>query len=256
MAPRGKLLSMRWAIILILACLSCWLDGPLAATSAVVDKLSHVAGSKLVYTCSGARQVKVEANVQSDAEVACEGAVRALAFLAQTELDVSSNVTIEVVSQLSGELAGRAVGCYLRDTKRILVLSFDSFQTGGGWFRMPPSVELHRAVASHETAHSVVGCNSEKKPLSVAAHEYVAYVVLFATMDPATRTQLLDRFPGAGFGSAAEISDIAHIVNPNQFGVDAWRHFLKVKDREAWIKRVVSGEVVLEIADDPGAEDR
>lgn len=249
-------MNMRLALVFVLAGLSCWLDAALASGSAVADQRPHAAGQKQVYGCSSARQVRVESDAVADAQTVCEGASRALAFLARTGLDVSSDVTVEVVAQLPGELAGCAIGCYLRDTKRVLLLSFDAFQAGGGWFRMPASVELHRAVASHETAHAVVGCLAGARPLPVAAHEYVAYVVLFATMDPALRQRVLGKFPGVGFRSAGEISDITHIVNPNQFGVDAWRHFLKVKNREVWIKKMIAGEVVSEVPDDPGAESR
>jgi hypothetical protein len=163
---------------------------------------------------------------------------------------------IDIVPQLPGELAARAVGCYVRETKRVLLLNFDAFQAGGGWFRMPPSWELYRAAASHEIAHTVVGCNSEPRQLAVAAHEYVAYVVFFATMEPKLRTALLKRFPGAGFRTSGEISDINHIVNPNQFGVNSWRHYLKAKSRERWLRLVIAGEVVPDLLDDPGASSR
>jgi hypothetical protein len=92
--------------------------------------------------------------------------------------------------------------------------------------------------------------------LAVAAHEYVAYVVLFETMNPDLRREILAKFPGKGFGSTAQISDISHIVEPNQFGVDSWRHYLKMKDGARWLNRIINGEIIPDPVDDPGASTR
>ncbi|MBI5279065.1 MAG: hypothetical protein HY854_21700 [Burkholderiales bacterium] len=84
----------------------------------------------------------------------------------------------------------------------------------------------------------------------------MAYIVFFATMDPKLRVEVLKKFPGAGFKSTGQISDINHIVDPNQFGVDAWRHYLTVKGGERWLRDVIAGKVVPEIPDDPDASSR
>lgn len=206
--------------------------------------------------CPTEPRVTVIAAQREDADSACDGARRALGFLARLGLDGPADTTIAIVPALPGELAGRALGCYVPATRRILMVSYAAFEAGGGWFGMPPSRELYRAVASHEVGHAVVGCHAAPRPLPVAAHEYVAYVVLFATMDPPLRAAILARFPGSGFRTSGQISDVAHVVNPNRFGVDAWRHFLRVDDRERWLKRVIAGEVVPEVVADPGAETR
>jgi hypothetical protein len=62
----------------------------------------------------------------------------------------------------------------VRETRRVLLVDFDAFRAGGGWFGMPPSREPYRAVASHEVARAVVGGRSEPRRLPVAAHGYVA----------------------------------------------------------------------------------
>ncbi|OQY74617.1 MAG: hypothetical protein B6D47_02365 [Rhodocyclaceae bacterium UTPRO2] len=148
------------------------------------------------------------------------------------------------------------MGCYLRETKRVVLLSFDAFKAGGGWFQMPPSLELYRAAAAHEVAHAVAGCQSEPRQLAVAAHEYVAYVVFFTTMDQELRAELLRKFPGRGFQSTGQIIDISHIVNPNQFGVDSWRHYLRVGNGSSWLRRIIAGEVIPDPVEDSGASTR
>jgi hypothetical protein len=230
---------------------------PLAVADSVEDGKQSGREDRLgEYVCPDTKQVKVVAHSQSDAESACIGATRALRFLGKVGLSVSSTVTIEVVAGLPGELAERAVGGYLRQSGRVLILSFDSFQRGGSWYQLPTTAELHRAVFAHETAHAVVSRNSGAIDLSIAAHEYVAYVVLFETMDPRLRQTVLKKFPGNGFASAAEISELAHTVNPNQFGINAWKHFRRKQSRHAWIREVVAGEAIAAVVADPGAEDR
>lgn len=198
--------------------------------------------------CAGAAQVGIRASVAADAETACEGVVRALEFMANLGLESPPATTIEIVPALPGELTGRAVGCYLRSTKSILLLSYDAFVAGGQWFRMQADRELYRAVAAHEMAHAVVGCHSEPARLPVAAHEYVAYVVMFGTLDQQLRQRLLDKFPGSGFASTVQINDINHIVEPNQYGADSWRHYLRRKDKAAWLREVIEGRVVQEFS--------
>ena len=109
---------------------------------------------------------------------------------------------------------------------------------------MPVDHELYRAVAAHEMVHAVVGCNADPAGLPVAAHEYVAYVTLFATMEPGRRDRLLAKFPGTGFSSTLQINDMNHFANPNQFGVDAWRDNLRRRDRDACLREVIAGRVV------------
>ena len=194
--------------------------------------------------CPGLAQVVVRAAAATDAAAVCDGAGRALGFLARAGLAPPSFTLVEILDRLPGALDGRAVGCYLRETRSIQLLSYAAFAAIGTWFRMPVDAELYRAVAAHEMAHAVVGCNAGPASLPVAAHEYVAYVALFATMEPRLRERLLAKFSGSGFGSTLEINDMNHFANPNQFGVDAWRDYLRRKDRDAWLREVIAGRVV------------
>jgi hypothetical protein len=253
---RRKLSGMRWLHLLVLTGLAFGAGPMFAATDDGTPPESRSQRESAPQVCAGPSHVTVQASAKPDAEAACVGARRALEFLAQAGLDGLPGATIDIVPELPGDLAGRAVGCYERQTKRVLLLSFDAFQAGGGWFRMPPSWELYRAAAAHEMAHAVVGCLSAPRRLPVAAHEYVAYVVFFATMEPSLRSALLLKFPGSGFTSTGQISDIQHMVNPSQFGVDAWRHYLKVDDRARWLRQVIAGDVVPEVPDDPDASSR
>ncbi len=196
--------------------------------------------------CPGAASVVVWGAAAGEGDVVCEGARRAIEFLGKVGLNAPPTMPIEVVETLPGDLGGRAVACYLR-TKKILILSYSAFESGGYWFRIPVNRELYRSAAAHEMAHAMVSCHAELSPLPVAAHEYVAYVVMFATMEPTLRKRLLAKFPGKGFSNTLQINDLSHMVSPNQFAVDSWRDYQKRRDRDAWLLEVMAGHVVPEL---------
>ncbi len=194
--------------------------------------------------CLGPYGVNVRAEATVDAQAVCDGALRAIDFLARAGLSPPPELTIDVVEQLPGDMRDLAVGCYVRDTRRIVLLSYDAFEATGSWLRSPVDRELYRSAASHEMAHAVVGCNAASPELPVPAHEYVAYVAMFATMEPAVRQRVLARFGGTGFDSTLQINTVVYLVDPLQFAADAWRHYLKRRDRAAWLRDVVAGHVV------------
>lgn len=198
------------------------------------------------FVCPPSPSVRVHAAATDDAALVCDGAGRALTFLAAHRVATPPYTRIDVVDELPGELGGRAVGCYLPATGRVMLLSYAAFEAGGEWFQVPVNRELYRAAASHEMAHAAVACHTAPQRLPVAAHEYLAYVVMFATMEPALRERVLARFPGRGFANTLQINDLNHIVNPNQYGVDAWRHYQRKADQSAWLQELLRGEVVQE----------
>jgi hypothetical protein len=196
--------------------------------------------------CLGAASIVVWGADASDGVVVCEGARRAIEFLGKVGLSAPPSTPIEVVETLPGDLGGRAVACYLR-TKKILILSYSAFESGGQWFRIPVDRELYRSAAAHEMAHAMVSCHTELSALPVSAHEYVAYVVMFATMEASLRKRLLAQFPGKGFSNTLQINDLSHMVNPNQFAVDSWHDYQKRPDRDVWLLEVIAGHVVPEL---------
>lgn len=245
--PRRRPAGMPWFVLAFAIAITT--VGKAARGEPATDAVAIEAptGEPVLHRCPQRLDVVIRAEVAADAEMACEGAGRALAFMADMGIDAPPHTNIDIVQELPGELGGRAVGCYLRKTRGVLLLSYDTFEAGGEWFRIPVDRELYRSAAAHEMAHAVIGCHTVPRGLPVAAHEYVAYIVMFATMDPALRGRLLAKFPGPGFINTLQINDINHIVNPNQFGVDAWRHYQRRNDRAAWLRDIISGNVVQEL---------
>ena len=202
------------------------------------------------HACDAEAPVVLRARSAADAQSACEGLRRAQTFLKAAGLRLPALTRVEVVDRLPPDLDGQAVGCYLRDSRRILLLSYEAFAAGGQWFRLPVERELYRAAAAHEAAHAMAAFNAEPRRLPLAAHEYLAYVTMFATLDPALRTRLLARFPGAGLRGSLQINLVVYLTDPLQFAADAWRHHQRQSDPAGWLRDLVAGLVVPEWPDD------
>lgn len=236
-AARG---ARRFACAVVAAALA----GPLSNARASDAPPAADLLPRVEHPCTAPSEVVLRAASDRDARWVCEGIRRALAFLGGIGLAAPPQLRVEVGGPLPGGLDGRAVGCYLRETRRIHLIGWTEFEALGEWFRTPVDTELYRAAASHETAHAVVACSAEPAMLPLAAHEYVAYVTMFATMAPELRTRVLARFPGTGFRSTLQINAAVYLVDPLQFAADAWRDYLGRRDRGAWMRDLVAGRIV------------
>jgi hypothetical protein len=84
-----------------------------------------------------------------DALIACEGARDAIEFLASQGLDVTNNISIEIVTKLPPVVSRSAAGCYLESERRVLVLLYFEFRKLKSWFGIPINRFLYRSLISH-----------------------------------------------------------------------------------------------------------
>lgn len=222
-----------WGAALTVACAL-----PLAA-------LAQTDGQR-VTTCTDV-PVSVQAAEPADAALACAGAAAAFAFLVPLGVTLPPEVRVELVPQLPPDLRADAVGCYAMQSRRTFVLTRKRFLARGNWFGLPTNDALYRSIVAHEVAHAVVGCHVGGRQMPTAAHEYVAYVVMFATMDPAVRQAALQVNPGRGYEYDAQINDLQYAFDPMRFGIEAYRHWLRQSDGADFLRRVLAGQVVSEL---------
>ena len=103
---------------------------------------------------------------------------------------------------------------------------------------LPIDRALHRSLVSHEVAHHIAPANFKIEKPAVVAHEYIAYVMMFATMAPYQRDRILERFPG---DTERPFNLTLYMLAPHFFGAQAYRYFTGLKDRQQFLERVLSG---------------
>jgi hypothetical protein len=206
-------------------------------------------GARSQLRCEGVDAV-IDTRQPETAAAACAGARDAVGFLHWLPRPAGETVLIELVQALPEGLRPDAVGCYAVRSRRLMVLEQALFLERGLWFGIPVSPRLWRAVVAHEVAHALVGCHLQGRPLPSAAHEYAAYVTMFATLDDATRQAALAAMPGLGFDHPAEINDVRYAFDPMKFGVESYRHWLRQPEaeRERFMREVLIGAIVPDLS--------
>lgn len=194
-------------------------------------------------TCPGTN-VEVSAADGRDAATACEGAADAVRFLKAQGLDVGERVEVRVVAALPNVVGPSASGCYRHSERRVDVLTFDAFRKQGRFVELPIDRVLYRSLVTHEVAHAIAACNFALPKPTLPAQEYVAYVAMFATMPQPYRARALARFPGAGFQTESAINLTVYQMNPDNFGAQAYRHFLAPGNGAAFLHQILTGAVL------------
>lgn len=196
-----------------------------------------------VHDCAGA-EVQVLADDVADARSACDGARDALSFFEGLGLNTSARLVVEVVPELPEQVGPKAVGCFLERPKRILILTYSEFAKSDTWFKISVDRNMYRSLAAHEVAHALADCNFAMPRPTIQAKEYVAYVAMFATMDPNLRARALRRIPGEGFASETRINEIAYLFDPMRFGAESYRHYLKEDNGVDFLSAVLAGRAL------------
>jgi hypothetical protein len=194
----------------------------------------------------GGQNVVVRAQERTDALLACEGARDAVQFLATQGLDATGEIVIEIVSSLPSTVTTSAAGCYLESQRIATVLSCSEFKKLGSWFDTPIDRSLYRSLVSHEVAHCVAGSNFRIAAPAIQAKEYIAYITQFATMEPALRERILSHFQGEAFEGDWQMGTTVYMFDCMAFGVRAYRHFLKLADRGAYLQAILDGRALAE----------
>lgn len=187
------------------------------------------------------------AKSEVEAELACSGAADAVEFLLLAGLYLPPVIRVDLVDALPSYLAPSGVGCYEVTTQRVVMLRLERFLLLSSWFGVPIRSELFRSAVAHEVAHALVGCHLGDRRLPLAAHEYLAYVTMFATMHVATRDEILAVNPGGGFERAGHINDLVYAIAPELFGVECYRHWVQQPDGAGFLRRVLAGEIVSDL---------
>ena len=183
---------------------------------------------------------------KEDLETGCKGAADATAFLAARGLNVAAPVEIRFVEKLPDvHPAVSAFGRHIKAEQRIYMLTFSECRKMGGLTPdLPMDRALHRSLVAHEVAHHIAAANFKVAKPAIVAHEYIAYVTMYATMAAEQRDRILERFPGESFDTERPFNLTLYMMAPNFFGAQAYRHFMRLEDGHAFLERVLSGSAL------------
>jgi len=203
--------------------------------------------------CSGP-MVVVTLSHPEDCKIACVGVIDALSFLEANGFRLPGPIHIDPMERIAEEVSADALGYFDSQTVRVYVRSFSASQEavqGLGVFGLPMNRDLYRSIVAHEVAHLIADHNFAMESPSRAAHEYIAYVTQLATMPPDLRDRILTNSPGEGFRTSTQINLIIYMFSPDKFAVGAYRHFVRAENGAAFFRRLLTGEIQLDLKEIP-----
>lgn len=206
---------------------------------------AEVRGPTLEGVCSQPL-VQVKATDLEDVQDICRGVQDATSFLAGIGFHFNQPLIIEVAAKLPEDAGPFALGCFFTHQSRIVMLSYAAFEEIRSWLNVPVSRELYRSLAAHETAHAWAQTNIRGPNQNLVAQEYIAYVVMFVTMNPDLRTSVLNAVPGVGFDDELQINSMVYLLDPILFGIESYRHYLKPGNGPAFLQKVLTGKVLID----------
>lgn len=188
--------------------------------------------------------VRVFAADARDFRDGCAGARSALTFLAPQKTSQTDTLVIHVRANLLTTAGPTAQGAFFKQCNCSMFVTYASFRKQKTWFKVPVNRDLYRSLATHEAAHAVAARMFQIPSPTIQAKEYVAYVTMFATMDPLLRERTLRALPGSGFESEDRINLIAYMFDPMRFGAEAYRHYMKPGNGDAFLQFVLQGKAL------------
>jgi hypothetical protein len=184
---------------------------------------------------------RVQGASPADLADICTGVAAAVAFLDSHGVRATEPIAIEVTVKMPAEAGPTAAGCYLEAKRKVYIQPFDTFRRAKTWFGVRIDREIFRAMAAHEAAHAVAGCNFKIAHPTIQAKEYIAYVAMFSVMTPKLRAEALRKTPTEGFTSLDRFTLLLYSFDPMRFGSEAWRHFSGLNQKTELIQSILAG---------------
>jgi hypothetical protein len=226
----------------LFVCLLAIVVPALTATSAL---LATPAAADEGWQCAD-RRVDVTAPSRASAAIICDQADKARAFLAGCGIEARHPLSVRVTRDLSKSAGWRKSGDFDASTGRVRLLPFLSYLRVS---KQKPSNTLafarvmHASIAAHEIAHGIFHERSAHLDLPETAHEYVAYVVQFATLPPDLQKSLSEQDDLPAVTNLFMFSFFLLRADPERFALNAYRHFHQPENGCGFLHRVLESRV-------------
>jgi len=183
---------------------------------------------------------------QSDQSQACQAVRESMPFFASVGLKMPKMVEIRLVGSLAGQGAGEhELARYDGNQCFILMLEYDAARaaqrrSGKSSLQVPMNRALWRSYVVHELTHAAIHAGCGQICPDRATHEYIAAVAQLASQPASLRSEILGHHRKLGaFGKETEISEIYYALNPGQFAVKSYLHYLQPGNGPAFVRRLL-----------------
>lgn len=162
---------------------------------------------------------------QESIDLVCEAANEAVRLLATCGIVQRSPFRARIVVDLPEECPPSALGFFDASTDQVIVASYEEcleMTDSEDRFGIPMSRPLYRSLLVHEFAHALVNQNAD---IERTAHEYIAYVTQFASMESDLRNRIMTKYPHHNPIEDRELNSSYFYLSPPDFAVKAYSHF-------------------------------
>jgi hypothetical protein len=122
-----------------------------------------------------------------------------------------------------------------RDVVRLRPLAVYLAGVDGG-FAQPPSAELWASYAVHEFTHALIDPYVAQAQSRRVTHEFVAYAVQLASMEPTLRTRILADYDARRFTNEQSVNVVTYGFAPHRFAVRAFLTVRAAADPEGYLR--------------------
>lgn len=192
-------------------------------------------------------QIDMAPGFSSDRELICKAAQKARVFFQSHGITVKRRIRIRLHQDELNDHANH-IGLYdaRKDHIEMVTLEHARYHCN----EQPPfDVQmdhiLYESFVVHEVAHAIAGQNfsSTTTPSSIVVQEYLAYVTQFTTMNADARSKILQKYKLAPFTGIEDMSLTYYQLDPNAFGVKAFRHYHSLTNKSGFIQGLLSGAI-------------
>jgi len=181
----------------------------------------------------------------ADVDMVCGAAAETTAYMEALGLRATRPVTkFYLVNTIGHAHFSSSIGAYDAAADRIEILNYDAalkLMPARPAFGVTMNQALYRSFVVHEIAHATANPNFAHPPAG-PAHEYIAYTVQLALMDPALRAQVLSNVPAQAFDRLSEVGDYLLMLDPNRFAVMSYRHFVRPENGAIAFEHLLTGD--------------
>jgi len=205
---------------------------------------SSVAIAQKLICSSG--NISISGSNRTDVIQTCRAVKDALPFLKNVGLKLPTDVKINVVSNLLAEDSEQCeLARYDGHQCAILILEFNAACKAAERVSSQPLMvamnrPLWRSYVVHELTHAAIHASCGQVCPDRAAHEYIAAVAQISSMPAHLRREILGSYRKLeGFSNKAEISEIYYALNPCQFMVKSYLHYIKPGNGHRFIRSLL-----------------